>query len=351
MIIYHLIHNQMNFKLFILSLVAVFAMATPAFAKGKKTSNSADNNVSPDTEQVAAKATEHDLNVYGDNYTDGDKFSGLTRKVGFDRMIPPHALEVCYNKTTHIIFPAEITYVDLGNENLVAGLADGAKNVLRVKSAFKSFKQETNLSVITEDGSYYTFNVKFAKEPLLLSIEMTDFLHDGEAVNRPNNAQEIYLERLGSESPMLVKLIMKSIHKQNKREIKHIGSKRFGVQFLLKSIYANNGLLYFHTELKNTSNIPFDIDFVSFKIVDKKVIKRTAMQEQVLEPLRAQNYVVVIPAKSSERTVFALEKFTIPDDKQLVIEVAEKDGGRHQSFVVENEDIVRANVIDELSIQ
>lgn len=351
MIIYHLIHNQMNFKLFILSLVAVFAIATPAFAKGKKSVNSADNNVSPDTEQATTKATEHDLNVNGDNYTDGDKFSGLTRKVGFDRMIPPHALEVCYEKTTHIIFPAEITYVDLGNENLVAGLADGAKNVLRVKSAFKSFKQETNLSVITEDGSYYTFNVKFAKEPLLLSIEMTDFLHDGESVNRPNNAQEIYLERLGSESPMLVKLIMKSIHKQNKREIKHIGSKRFGIQLLLKSIYANNGLLYFHTELKNTSNIPFDVDFVSFKIVDKKVVKRTAMQEQILEPLRAQNYVVVVPAKSSERTVFALEKFTIPDDKQLVIEVSETEGGRHQSFVVENEDIVRANVIDELSIQ
>ena len=337
----------MSFKVFILSLVAVFTMATPAFAEGKKSVNSADNNVSPDTEQVA----EHDLNVYGDNYTDGDKFSGLTRKVGFDRMIPPHALEVCYEKTTHIIFPAEITYVDLGNENLVAGLADGAKNVLRVKSAFKSFKQETNLSVITEDGSYYSFNVKFAKEPLLLNIEMTDFLHDGESVYRPNNAQDIYLERLGSESPMLVKLIMKSIYKQNKREIKHIGSKRFGVQYLLKSIYANNGLLYFHTELKNTSNIPFDVDYVSFKIVDKKVIKRTAMQEQVLEPLRAQNYVVVVPAKSSERTVFALEKFTIPDDKQLVIEVAEKEGGRHQSFVVENEDIVRANVIDELSIK
>lgn len=337
----------MKLKTIILSAIAVLGMATPAFAKGKKSADSAGNNVSPATEQVA----EHDLNVYGSNYTDGDKFSGLTRKVGFDRMIPPHALEVCYEKTTHIIFPAEITYVDLGNENLVAGLADGAKNVLRVKSAFKSFKQETNLSVITEDGSYYSFNVKFAKEPLLLNIEMTDFLHDGESVNRPNNAQEIYLERLGSESPMLVKLIMKSIHKQNKREIKHIGSKRFGVQFLLKSIYANNGLLYFHTELKNTSNIPFDVDFVSFKIVDKKVIKRTAMQEQVLEPLRAQNYVVVVPAKSSERTVFALEKFTIPDDMQLVIEVAEKDGGRHQSFVVENEDIVRANVIDELSIQ
>ena len=336
----------MKLKTFIISAIAVIGMATTAFAKGKVTDNT-DVNVSPDTEAVA----EHDMNVYGANYTDGDKFEGLTRKVGFDRMIPPHALEVSYDKTTHIIFPAEISYVDLGNENLVAGLADGAKNVLRVKSAFKRFKTETNLSVITTDGSFYSFNVKFAKEPLLLNIEMTDFLHDGEAVNRPNNAQEIYLERLGSESPMLVKLIMKSIHKQNKREIKHIGSKRFGVQFLLKSIYTNNGLLYFHTEIKNTSNIAFDIDYVSFKIVDKKVIKRTAMQEQVLEPLRAQNYVTVVHGKSSERTVFALEKFTIPDDKQLVIEVAEKEGGRHQSFVVENEDIVRANVIDELSIQ
>ena len=336
----------MNFKTIILSLAAVIGMASPAFAKNKAVKNT-DNSVSSDTEQVA----EHDINVYGSGYTDGDKFEGLTRKVGFDRMIPPHALEVAFNKTTHVIFPSEIVYVDLGDENLVAGMADGAKTVLRVKSAVKSFKSETNLTVITDDGCFFTFNVKFAKEPLLLNIEMTDFIHDGEAVNRPNNAQEIYLERLGQESPMLVKLIMKSIYKQNKREIKHIGSKRFGVQFILKSIYTNNGLLYFHTELKNTSNIAFDIDYISFKIVDKKVVKRTAMQEQVLEPLRAQNYVTVVNGKKSERTVFALEKFTIPDDKQLVIEVAEKEGGRNQSFVVENGDIVRANVIDELSIQ
>ncbi len=335
----------MNFKTIILSLVAVIGMVSPAFARTKAAKNT-DNDVSSDTEQVA----EHDINVYGSGYTDGDKFEGLTRKVGFDRMIPPHALEVAFNKTTHVIFPSEIVYVDLGDENLVAGLADGAKNVLRVKSAVKSFKSETNLTVITDDGCFFTFNVKFAKEPLLLNIEMTDFIHDGEAVNRPNNAQEIYLERLGQESPMLVKLIMKSIYKQDKREIKHIGSKRFGVQFILKSIYTNNGLLYFHTELKNTSNIAFDIDYISFKIVDKKVVKRTAMQEQVLEPLRAQNYVTVVSGKKSERTVFALEKFTIPDDKQLVIEVAEKEGGRNQSFVVENGDIVRANVIDELSI-
>ena len=116
-----------------------------------------------------------------------------------------------------------------------------------------------------------SLHVKYAAEPLLLNVEMCDFIHDGEKVNRPNNAQEIYLKELGSESPMLVRLIMKSIHKQNKREVKHIGCKRFGIQYLLKGIYTHNGLLYFHTEIKNQSNVPFDVDYVTWKIVDKKV--------------------------------------------------------------------------------
>ena len=168
--------------------------------------------------------------VYPQKEADGDLYHGLTKKLTFDRMIPPHGLEVTYDKTVHVIFPAEVRYVDLGSPDLIAGKADGAENVIRVKATVRNFPNETNMSVITEDGSFYTFNVKYAAEPLLLNVEMCDFIHDGEKVNRPNNAQEIYLKELGSESPMLVRLIMKSIHKQNKREVKHIGCKRFGTK-------------------------------------------------------------------------------------------------------------------------
>ena len=283
--------------------------------------------------------------------TTGDLYEGLTKKLTFDRMIPPYGLEVTYDKTVHIIFPSSVSYVDLGSPNLIAGKADGAENVIRVKATVKDFRTETNLSVITEDGNFYTFNVKYADEPLLLNIEMKDFIHDGSVVNRPNNAMEIYLKELGSESPKLVRLIMESIYKNDKREVKHIGSKRFGIQYLLKGIYTHNGLLYFHTQIKNESNVPFDVDFITFKIIDKKVAKRTAIQEQVIFPLRAHNYATRIAGKKSERTVFTMEKFTIPDDKQLVVELYEKSGGRHQSFVIDNSDIVRAKVINELKIK
>ena len=281
----------------------------------------------------------------------GDYFEGLTRPLTFNRMIPPYALEVTFSKTVHIIFPSAIRYVDLGSADLLAAKANGAENVLRVKAALRDFSRESNLAVITEDGAYYTFNVKYADEPVKLSIEMTDFIHDGEAVNRPNNAMEVYLKELGSESPLLVKLIMQSVYKNNKREIKHIGSKRFGIQYLLKGLYTHNGLLYFHTQLKNSSNVPFDVDYITFKIADKKVAKRTAIQEQVIIPLRAYNHALLVDGKKTERTVFTLPKFTIPDDKQLVVELAEKNGGRHQSFVVDNADLVRAKVINELKMK
>lgn len=303
-----------------------------------------------ETEKTAVPTTADDGGMKRSPST-GDLFDGLTRPITFDRMIPPYALEVTFYKTVHIIFPSAIKYVDLGSADIIAGKADGSENVLRVKAALRDFSRETNLAVITEDGSYYTYNVKYADEPVKLNIEMKDFLHDGEAVNRPNNSQEVYLKELGSESPLLVRLIMKSIHKDDKRLVKHIGCKRFGIQYILKGIYTHNGLLYFHTELKNSSNVPFTVDFVSFKVVDRKVAKRTAIQEQVIVPLRAYNYVTEIGGKSRERTVFTLPKFTLPDDKQLVVEINEQNGGRHQQFTVTNAELVRARVINELKVK
>lgn len=283
--------------------------------------------------------------------TYGDYYEGLSKKITFDRMIPPYGLEVTFEKTVHVIFPAPIRYVDLGSSNIIAGKAGSSENVLRIKAAIRGFETETNMAVITEEGSYYTFNIKYADEPEKLNIEMKDFMHDGIATNRPNNSMEIYLKELGSESPRIVYLINRSIYQNDKRIIKHIGSKRFGIQYLLKGIYSHNGLLYLHTQIKNSTNVPFDIDFIRFKIVDKKMVKQTAVQETVIYPLRAYNFVSQIGGNQTERTVFTIDKITIPNDKQLVIELFEKNGGRNQTFVIENDDLIRAEQINELKIK
>lgn len=280
-----------------------------------------------------------------------DLYQGITRKLPYRQMVTPHGVQVTFAKTVHIIFPSAVRYVDLGSNWIIAGKADGAENVIRVKATTEGFPGETNFSVICEDGSFYSFNARYAHEPEMLNIEMKDFLENGDTTDFSHTRMNIHFRELGNESPLLVKLIMQSIYKEDRREIRHLGCKRFGVQFLLKSVHSHNGLFYFHTETRNRSNVAFRTDFIRFKIVDKKVPKRTAIQERVIDPVRSYNEVLVTEGKSDVRTVYAVPQFTIPDDKLLVIELFEKDGGRHQTIRVENADLVAARQINELKIK
>ena len=283
--------------------------------------------------------------------TGNDLYQGITRKLPYRQMVTPHGVQVTFAKTVHIIFPSAVRYVDLGSDRIIAGKADGAENVIRVKATTEGFPGETNFSVICEDGSFYSFNARYAHEPEMLNIEMKDFLENGDTTDFSHTRMNIHFRELAGESPLLVKLIMQSIYKEDRREIRHLGCKRFGVQFLLKSVHSHNRLFYFHTETRNRSNVAFRTDFIRFKIVDKKVPKRTAIQERVIDPVRSYNEVLVTEGKSDVRTVYAVPQFTIPDDKLLVIELFEKDGGRHQTIRVENADLVAARQINELKIK
>ena len=197
--------------------------------------------------------------------TGNDLYQGITRKLPYRQMVTPHGVQVTFAKTVHIIFPSAVRYVDLGSDRIIAGKADGAENVIRVKATTEGFPGETNFSVICEDGSFYSFNARYAHEPEMLNIEMKDFLENGDTTDFSHTRMNIYFRELGNESPLLVRLIMQSIYKNNDRKVRHLGSKRFGIQFLIKGIYTYNGMLYVHTQTKNSSNVPFDTDFIKFK--------------------------------------------------------------------------------------
>ena len=279
------------------------------------------------------------------NGSSGDLFKGLTKKITYDKVIPPYGLEVTFDKTVHIIFPAAVRYVDLGSTKIIAGKAEGAENVIRIKAAVRNFEDETNFSVITDDGSFYSFNVRYVQEPEKLNIEMKDQVAKNPPGKTQAGAGDVYLKELGNEPPAAVNMIMNNIYKKDKSDIKNISSKKYGVEFSIKGIYTNNGMLYFHSQIKNITNIPFDIDFITFKIVDRRVTKRTAVQEQVLTPLRVLNNNQSIRGKSVSRAVFTLEKFTMADNKMLVIQIFEKNGGRHQSVTITNRNLVKAKLI------
>jgi len=62
-------------------------------------------------------------------------------------------LAITTDKTTSLIFPFPIKYVDRGTKDILVQPVKENGNILLVKAATKQFT-ETNLSVITGDGQY-----------------------------------------------------------------------------------------------------------------------------------------------------------------------------------------------------
>ncbi|MEK6493669.1 conjugative transposon protein TraN, partial [Myroides odoratimimus] len=236
-----------------------------------------------------------------------------------------------------------IEYVDLGSSEIIASKVEATSNVLRLKTT-KEDIIPTNFTVITNNGKFYSFSASYKEQPIHLSYDLTKF---EKQVNKEQS--EVLFKDLGSTSPSLADLFMKAIIKKNRKEL-NIKSKNYGVEARLKSIYTQDGKLYFHLSINNKSNLPYEVDYVSFKIKDRRTTKRTTVQEVSLKPIRSLSDAQIINSQSKQDNVFILDQFTLSDKQVLLIDIKEKNGVRSQILKVKNSDLLRSKRVDYLKI-
>ncbi|MEP7375306.1 MAG: DUF4138 domain-containing protein [Chitinophagaceae bacterium] len=232
------------------------------------------------------------------------------------------SLCITTNKTTSLIFPFTILHVDRGSRDVLVEQVKEANNILLVKAGIKGFI-ETNLSVVTGDGSVYSFVVCYDSKPpewiyhLPVNQKATLATYANGILDNP-----LTMHGIRDHSwDMLAKIV---------------------------GIYIKEDVIYYQLQLNNQSPIDYDIELLRFYIRDKKKGKRTAAQENELKPLYVAGNTSKIKANSQNAIVVALEKFTIPDAKYLAVQVMEKNGGRHLLMRVNNSKIIKAVVLSDL---
>ena len=258
-----------------------------------------------------------------------------------ENILLPNLISVGFDKTTHILFPYAISYVDLGSSEIIADKAADVQNLLRIKANVKNFK-ETNISVVTSDGRFYSFVLNYAENPTVLSYDLTKTNTFEQSAFKLKNADgtesKILFEGVRMNEQEISYYAMKIAEK--KKSIKHIGKTENDISFNLQGLYVRDNVLFFHTLIANESQINYDIDFIRFFIKDKIIAKRTAMQELEVKPIKVLNGDInVVVGGESVNKIFCLQKFTIPDDKVLEVEMYERGGGRHIIFTVNNDAI------------
>lgn len=264
--------------------------------------------------------------------------------------LTPRPIEVGFTKTVHILFPAPVTYIDIGSMAIIAGKADGAENVVRVKAAVRDFAEETNLTVITEDGGFYTFDARYAENPSTSTIEIAAAESPAAqpaSASEPARADEgrVLLREVGRERPATVKRVLSDIYRQNRADVKGIHTRKYGVEVEVRGIYVHNDVIYLHVQIANNTNISFEVDYRRFVVADRKAAKRTAQQQRIIEPLRVCNDPSIVRGHQRQRIVFALPKLTLEEDKILLLEIAEKDGARHQCLEISSRELLGAKAL------
>lgn len=139
--------------------------------------------------------------------------------------------------------------------------------------------------------------------------------------------------------------MLNDIYRQNRTDVKGIRTKKYGIGVEVLGIYVFNDVIYIHSCISNDTNISFEVDARRFIVADRKLAKRTAQQQTPLEVLRVCNDPAVGRGHQRQRTVFALPKLTISDDKVLLLEIIEKNGARHQTVEIPAEELLEAKLL------
>jgi len=255
--------------------------------------------------------------------------------VGKEYVSPPN-LSINDNQQTHLIFPSRVIYIDYGTMDVEVIKASGVDNIVAVRATDR-FEGQTNVSIVTGDNKFYTFDLSFSEKPSHLS-----FVVDPGASKANKRVALLDNKELNSVQRENLRKEVNSRFQSLNKEYKDYA----GIRFAITNVFIDNDILLFKFKVTNYKNIDYVPDFVRFYIQDSKIRKKTAIQQIEQVPLFFFDLPERIKAHETKTFSVALNKFTIPDKKKLIIEMQELGGGRHFYHKVGNDLIISAEILN-----
>lgn len=201
---------------------------------------------------------------------------------------------------------------------------------------------QSNLNIVTEDGHYYTFIVKYDVDVNMFNHIITSeqaIYRDGNSRSSREQDNKAGIDkRAESGHDIVCRNILQQKGYLFTRNIVKI--KNFSM--ILKGVYIDQDNMYLRIQLENDSNIKYDIDALTFYVETVIKGKTTTQEKTQFIPVYVYNDVQTINTKSSLELICCFDKFTINDKKALFISIIEKEGERNLNLEVHNSIILEA---------
>lgn len=232
-----------------------------------------------------------------------------------------------------LIFPEPIRQGITGSEEFVFTYNREKEQHLGLLQAIPG--EVSNLLVISTTGSIFSYIVKYSEELEKLNYfiaetgkignelpELSEKLIEGQALFSDAKAEKEVADKETYYQDFSSHLL------RSKQRIGKLRKRKDGVELKVQNIVFHNSELYFVLEINNNSPIDYEPAFLNISVETRKQGRKKSIQKLSVSPVYKYLVPEIIPQKKSSRFVYVLPKFSIAEDKIVVIDLKEQQGER-----------------------
>jgi len=182
---------------------------------------------------------------------------------------------------------------------------------------------ESNLLTVTKNGQVYSYILKY-KEQL---SKLNYFISLKESIG---NERPIILKQEPIVQPSdridHFKKFSNYLLKSNSGSI--ATKRKKGVKLQLQKMVYNTSEVYLVMEIKNKSEINFEVDYLNIYRVNGNKKRKASYQKLLIQADYMHEMPSTVKVGKSHRFIYVLPKFVLGDNEKLQVELKEKKGSR-----------------------
>ncbi|MBD0777754.1 DUF4138 domain-containing protein [Maribacter sp. ANRC-HE7] len=241
----------------------------------------------------------------------------------------PIVLDTIYandQKNVALFFPQPIRQGITGSDNFIFTYNREKEQYFGLLQAKPG--KESNLLVINKNGSVFSYIVRYKQHLSRLNYFIPKTKSIGN--EKPVSPDSVAIDK----SENLIK--NRASYYQNfcsflldrKQLISKLRKRNEGIVLSIENIVFDKEELYFVIQIKNTSTLDYDLNFLDLSVCTRQKGRKKSQQRIYQEPLFVYGRPTRIVASETVSMVYVLPKFSLDSDRKIVVELNEKNGER-----------------------
>lgn len=244
-------------------------------------------------------------------------------------------------KNVALFFPDPIRQGITGSENFVFTYNREKEQYFGLLQAKPG--KESNLLVINRNGSIFSYIVRYKAQLSKLNyfVPLSNSIGNEKQKVADSVKTEISKNRIDNSTYYYQKFCSYLLNKRQNLG-RHV-RRNDGIVLRVENIVFDKDELYFVVQIRNHSTLDYDLNFLNLSVETRQKGKMKSLQRLYQEPIFKYNQPSKILKNETVRFIYVMPKFSLSNDRRVILELNEQDGERHIEMKISHKYINNPN--------